>query len=164
MKETRRKIHKKLEPTDVPYTRVKRVPHSLVLYDYKPLAFYRQNAKKRDGVCDLTYRQYSKVIREIFFAIRHYLIENEGGVYVEEFGYFSTILLKHHDNYKKLNRFVNPNNYGIYLYTDIKPKKCMLFGMNLDRAVTIETKKRFKNKLKSGFLYKCYYTFLKSVV
>ena len=102
----------------------------------------------------------------IFDAIGEVMLENEGGVFLKEYGYFSPILIKAGRRSKKQYDFyfhTDMEIYGLSFFPDATYKSC-LRGMSMDRTYSKEMKLSFtKATYENNYRPKLYYNLLKSL-
>lgn len=127
--------------------------------------FYRKRRKIFSHVSE-NRTTFSKVVTAIFDAIGEVMLENEGGVFLKEYGYFSPILIRsgykpkiQHDYYYHTNMEI----YGLSFFPDTTFGSC-LRGMSMDRTYSDPMKKAFtKATYEREYRPKLYYTLLKSL-
>lgn len=127
--------------------------------------FYRKRRKIFSHISE-NRSTYSKVVTAIFNAIGEMMIENEGGVFLKEYGYFSPILIKAGHRSKKQYDFYYHTDmeiYGLSFFPEVTYGSC-LRGMCMDRTYSKPMKLAFTDATyKNNYRPKLYYTLLKSL-
>ena len=144
-----------------------RLVDTFVPYDQKGWWFHKTNTKFNNRVPE-TRTTYSNAVMSIYQAIGELMLENEGGVELEEYGYFTAAIIPWKTNgrdykYNKDPYFhTNGQGYALQFYSDIFQKSCIK-GMIMDRTFDHRIKKKFHKQMYNGFRPKLYYTLMRSV-
>lgn len=164
MKHTAKAIKKEVEK--IPYknrTKAKRLlphlkPHA------QPSYFYYRKHRKTEHEIGEDRTKYSNAVGEIFRAIGELIVENEGGVFLDRYGYFSPIIIKYMEKYDTAEKYphTDMNSYALYLFTDTT-NKSVIKGMCMDRTFDYRVKKLFKEAIYTSYRPKLYYTILTSL-
>lgn len=142
-----------------------RTTASFLPHDQTAYFFYRKNRKTNNPIGEHRTR-FKEAVTEIYNAVSELMFENEGGVYLEEYGYFSPMEIKFiKTDLKKRRNYLNSNNkdFGLQLFTEVSPKSCIKY-MVMDRSFSTITKKRFAAALMvKRHKPKLFYTLLMSL-
>ena len=133
-------------------------PHDQTSY------FYYRKHRKTDNEIGTDRTLYSKAVSEIFNSIGELMFENEGGVFLERYGYFSPMVIKYLEKFDTMEKYphTDMNSYALYLFTDTTNKSAIK-GMIMDRTFSVTSKERFKEKIYGSYRPKLYYTLLTSL-
>lgn len=165
---TERKYKKKAEKID--YWNSGRHPRTMEGFkpgDQKGYWYYFGKRKKKEGSFIQGRTDYRRAVISIYEAIAQLVIEHEGGVQLEKYGYFHSMILPHIPENRKSKR-KEPNFhtqgyvYTLQLFTDTV-KNSVLKGMVMDRTFNQALVSRFSKALYDGFRPKLYHTMLKSL-
>ena len=171
---TTKKVTKEVEP--VPYkTRKKksRTTPPLLPHDQTAYFFYRRHRKTDNKIGEHRTR-FKESVASIFEAISEVMTENEGGVYLEDYGYFAAMELKYIPREEilktKKKRYqhlkgaqVNEKDFCLQLFSDVSPKSCIAY-MSMDRSFSVNTRKYFAKQINDNRKKpKLYYTLLMSL-
>lgn len=130
---------------------------------------YKANAKFRNK--DNTYRHtdYAKIVRSFWTKVGRDLVENEAGVFIKNFGYFTVLRhpRKSTIKYADGKTYFNPKTDN-YIFTPsffgVAKKKPLLNFWTMDRAFSrSEVKAPLHKKLKGGMKYKTLISTLSSL-
>lgn len=164
---TYKKIKNKIKPTKDKASKVPQVLEMLLPHDQRAWSHYRGFRDTKEE--QLENRSiYAKTVREIFNSVSELLLEYEGGVFLEEYGYFyGSIIPWKNEGFK--DKFhpdplyhTNGYQYTLQLNSNITSKSC-IGGMVMDRTFNHKLKKEFYLKLYSGFRPKLNLTMLESI-
>lgn len=138
--------------------------------DREAFKHYRENAKHRDVNYTNSLYRYKKVINAFYGKIADKLVENTGGVFIKNLGYFSIVMhprqqyikvpysKKGFANFKTGNRLFLPTFFGI-----VKGNPLMNFWV-MDRTFSRKNvKHRLHQALLSGKKYKTYISTISSL-
>lgn len=138
---------------------------SLRPHDQSAYFYYRKNRKIFSDISE-NRTTYATVVKAIYEAIGELMFENEGGVFLRHYGYFSPIVIKYgHFNPKRDDYYYHTNMelYGLSFFPDTTYNSC-LKGMSMDRTYSQKMKKDFtKATYERDYRPKLYYTLLKSL-
>ena len=163
---TRKKIKKEVEPSKEK-SKNPQVLNMLLPHDQRSWSHYRGFRKTIEP--ELENRStYAKVVREIFNSVSELMLEYEGGVFLEEYGYFyGSIIPWKNEGYK--SKFhpdplyhTNGQQYTLQFNSKLSTKSC-IGGMVMDRTFNHKLKKDFYSSLYSGFRPKLNFTMLESL-
>lgn len=152
MRGTKRKISKEIEK--VPYeerTQKKRTLPAFQPHDQTGYWNYRRN-RKTDNKIGENRSLYSKSVRSIWKAVKELILENEGGVFLEEYGYFNGMVLPWLDKGSEIPNRKDPYfhtdgyTYCLQLFSTITRKSCIR-GMIMDRTFDKRMVKDFSAQL-----------------
>lgn len=125
------------------------------IVDYKAFKFYREKTKLRDKENTPNYVEHGKILSKFYKKIGEAIVKSEGGVVIENLGYFSGIV----DTVKSYPIFVNTNSillnrrtsgYKFFLIFIPLSKDDLLREWVADSSFTSKIKKSFSNALNSG--------------
>lgn len=128
---------------------------------------YRKNRKVK-GDAGETRGNFSKASGAIFQAISELMLEYEGGVFLEEYGYFIGTIIPWLDK----GRTIRGKLEDPYFHTDGQtycpqlhtfPRRSCIRGMVMDRTFNQKFTPKFSQALFNGLRPKLYYTFLNSI-
>lgn len=132
---------------------------------------YRANAKHRNKENTYTSRDYRKIIKAFYGKIADALVENDGGVFIKNMGYFCVI--RHPKKQVVKVQYLGGKEYfnsktNNYLYSPMffgfGKKKALYHFWVMDRAFSVQNvKKRVSKMLLSGKVYKTFISTLSSL-
>lgn len=168
----KQKIQKKRTktPEKIPYEKIGKTRRLLPSFspgEQKAYWYYRRN-RKSDHEVGENRTLFSKTIQSIFDAVGELMIENEGGVFLEEYGYFTAAVLPWTGNgLESWGRIIDPlfHTDG-YLHSlqffPISRKSCMK-GMHMAKSYNTTYRSKYYEAILNGFRPKLYYSTLKSI-
>lgn len=168
MRGTSRKIKKqvdKIEYTDI--KKRKRTLETLKPHVQAGYFFYRKN-RETDNEIGENRTLFSKSVTSIWKAVGELMLENEGGVFLEEYGYFNGMVLPWENEGTDIGNSKDPYfhtdgyNYCLQFFSLLSRKSCMR-GMIMDRTFDIHLKKAFSRALFEDHRPKLYATSLDSM-
>jgi hypothetical protein len=135
-------------------------------YDQTAYWYYRRNRKIHSHISE-NRSTYSKTVMAIYDAIGELMFENEGGVFLKEYGYFTPLLLKYTtettNRPSPLYHHTDLNNYGLSFFYELGTRSC-LKGMYMDRTYSNPMKRAFtRATYEKSLRPKLYYTLIKSL-
>ena len=131
-------------------------------------AFKKASPVKKDR--KLSLKEFRRIHDSVFKATRELMLEYEGGVFLERYGYFSLLIIPYGRKGMKRSKYFYDNfahtdgyTYVPILDSDVGTKSCIK-RMIMDRMYPQELKKKFwKLITDEGFRPKNYYSTLKSM-
>lgn len=132
---------------------------TMSVIDYEAFKYYKENAKKRNLSNTGTYVQHGKILSKIYEKIGEKITESPGGVFIENFGYFSGIvdMIKNYTSYFNGNINLNRNTSGYKFFLIFVPiaKDNVLREWVADGSFTEKVRGKFtyalRNKIKFRF-------------
>lgn len=131
--------------------------------DKEAFKFYRENAKFRDKEFTKNISTYRKIINEFYSKIADHLVENEGGVFIKNLGYFSVIMypkkqvVKVPYNKKGFTNFLTNNRVYLPTFFSVVKRNPLLNFWVMDRTFSrSKVKERLSKNLLSGKKYKTF--------
>lgn len=164
---TKKKIKKEVEYLDEKPPKTAQVINLMLPHDQRAWSHYRGYRKTIDEQLE-NRSTYAKTVREIFNSIAELMLEYEGGVFLEEYGYFyGSIIPWKNEGFK--DKF-HPDplyhtkgyQYTLQLNSNLTSKSC-IGGMVMDRTFTQKLSKKFYRSLYAGFRPKLNFTMLESL-
>ena len=138
--------------------------------DIKAFKFYRENSKYRNIENTRTLANYRTIIRAFYAKIATNLIEEVGGVFIKNLGYFTNLVhpRRYHmmvpynkegySNFRTNNKIVTPAFFGM------SPGNPLFNFWVMDRTFSANfVKSKLHKALKSGKKYKTYVSTLHSM-
>lgn len=143
----------------------------VAINDQRAYKFYKENSKHRNKDNTYTHADYSKIITSFYRKVSRDLVENEGGVFLKNLGYFT--ILRHPKkqvvkvNYKGGHEFFNTKTNN-YLWTPsffgFGKGRGLLKFWSMDRTFSsVYVKKKLHKKLIAGKTYKTFISTLESL-
>lgn len=129
------------------------------LVDYNSYKHYRDNAKRRNVSNTPNYIEHGKIISQFYRKVGEKISTSEGGVFIEDFGYFSGIV----DTVKTFTSYINTTSimlnritsgYKFYLIFIPISKDDLLREWVADSSFTAKIRKSFSDAIKSGVKFK----------
>lgn len=128
------------------------------IIDYDSFKYYRENSKKRKEENTPNYVAHGKILSKFYSKIGEKITTSEGGVFIENLGYFSGIVdtVKSYTVFNKtggvmLNRITS--GYKFFLIFVPISKDDLLREWVADGNFSRKVKKDFSKALKSGFKF-----------
>jgi hypothetical protein len=111
---------------------------------------------------DTEYRDWRKKISKLLFTLKKHLVENESGVFIENFGYF---FIMRHSKVKSRKGFININGEGRRYTPMFAPirKDGLLDTWCIDHGVFNSLHQQVQKKVAQGFRYQMAYSLLYSM-
>lgn len=163
---TTRKITKEIEK--VPYNerpnKVCRFLKTLKPHDQTAYFFYRKH-RKTDHYIGEDRTKFANSVKSIYQAIAELMLEKEGGVFLEEYGYFTSMIVKYKKS-KLAEKYRPPFHtdgeyYALQLFSNF-PKSCIK-RMSMDATFEQPFKSKFSKAIYAMFRPKLYYTTIQSL-
>lgn len=141
------------------------------LLDYKCYSYYKSREKIADKDRVTSQKEFFTIVKKIWEVTARHLVEKEGGVVLDRFGYLCHWMTPK----KKVFKMPKKGGYKIMAnyHTDRHWYNTTLFsnifnydyfkGWSLDRAFNNNIKKGRYKKLLNGMKYKFYYTLVRSL-
>lgn len=143
-----------------------RIINELKPYDQRAFYNYNRSVGQEKNNINETRTTFSNSVKSIYQAIQELLVEEETGVFLEEYGYFSTMIIAElkndRKNSKKIKRRDNTEVYSLQLFTDIGNKSAIK-GMTMEGSFSRETRGMLHRAIYAGLRPKLYYTTLFSM-
>lgn len=163
---TNKKITKEIEK--IPYKdrpkKVSRFLKTLKPHDQTAYFFYRKHRKTNHHIGEHR-TEFANSVKSIYQAIAELMVEKEGGVFLEEYGYFTSTIIRFKKS-KKAEKY-NPayhtdgEYYALQLFSNF-PKSCIK-RMSMDRSFEAGMKSSFSKAIYAMFRPKLYYTTIQSL-
>lgn len=138
------------------------------LLSYGLFSFYnKSDVPKRDKVTD--YKEFILIVKKIWEVVAHELINREGGVVLDKFGYLAHWMSPKKKVYKVSRKngvelMANFNTDGHFYHTALFSNIFNIDffkGWSLDKSFSKKIKMGRFYKLNSGFKYKLFYSVVK---
>lgn len=136
---------------------------AMSVIDYSAFKFYRENSKLRKPENTPNYVEHGKILSKFYSKIGEKITESEGGVFIENLGYFSGVVdtIKHYSSYLDQDVLLNRHTSGYKFFLIFVPisKDNTLKEWVADSSFTRPVKKLFSEALKAGkkFNFNPYY-------
>lgn len=158
------------EPTKKVLRRFRTAPRCRIT-NYKAYAFYnKKKIPKKHRVEN--WKEYKAIINAIFKKVAEKVVETEGGVVLDRFGYIGNWMTPKKIIFRSPRKDglkLNPNYHtdGYFYVTSLFTtvfKKNYLKGWSMDKMFNKDNIKKPRGRyLKSGRKYKFYYSFIKGL-
>lgn len=135
------------------------------LKDKEFYEYYKKNRKKVSKGIE-RYTDWSRAVGRILVSIRNLLIESEGGVYVENLGYFAVFKTYRKTDKSRKDGTIDSliKNYRYYPYffgeTGKNCFKNWFMAMTFAQDVLVKT----KEQIEKGFKYKLHLSIIKGLI
>lgn len=162
---TGKKITKEIEK--IPYLerpKTNRFLKTLKPHDQAAYFFYRKNRKTNHDIGEHR-TEFANSVKSIYQAIAELMLEKEGGVFLEEYGYFTSMIIKYKK--PKLADINNPSyhtdgeHYALQLFSNFS-KSCVK-RMSMDNTFERPFKTKFSKAIFAMFRPKLHYTTIQSL-
>lgn len=135
------------------------------LKDKEFYEYYKKNRKKVSKGVE-RYGDWTRAVARIMLSIRELIIKTEGGVYIENLGYFAVFRTHKKTSKKKKNgnisTFIKSYRYYPYFFGETG-NKCFrgwFMAMTFNKKLIVA----LDEKINKGFKYKLYLTTIKSLI
>lgn len=126
-------------------------------------SYYMYRKRRRNTKFSENHIDFSKAIQAIGKAMAEVMVDNEAGLFLKDYGYFTPAI-----NLVDTEKGYNPYNH-LYYGTDVytlqffhdATSNSALSGMSMDRTFSVSARKRFNEKMFEGAKPKLYYSMLK---
>lgn len=140
-----------------------RIINELKPYDQRAYYHYNRAVKQERNVINNTRGSFTKSVKSIYEAIQEIMVENDTGVFLKEYGYFTAMILAELggsvSNNIKIHKKEDTEVYSLQLFTDIGTTS-VIKGMAMEGAFSKETRGKFHRAIYAGLRPKLYYTTL----
>ncbi len=140
-----------------------RIINELKPYSQKAFHHYNKSVKYEKNNINETRTTFSNSVKSIYEAIQELMMENETGVFLKEYGYFTAMVMADLKNSKKNNKRMQQKEdteiYSLQMFTDIG-NTSVINGMTMEGAFSKKSRGKFHRAIYAGLRPKLYYTTL----